>query len=359
MTQQELIQELQALSSDNPDREITRAFFRAQTGIKDSMWEPHYGSWLAFKAAAGLEKTKTERKFYSDVSKHAERDELRQINSAKQEWEGAFLKPSDKRFQSILAGSDFHDKLCDPFTRRLFIETARRLQPEKIILNGDVLDLYEFSRYDHDPRVADVTGAFAWKDQFLADLREAAPNSEITWTAGNHEERLIKLLASTSPYLMPLLADVHGMSISDLLGLKQHEVNFISKANLATFTESDFKKEIAKNYYIAYETVLFHHFPQAKNWGLTGQNGHHHTIKVEQHFNALTGPYLWVQPGAGHVRNASYCEAERWQNGFTICHVDTHKKVVQWEIIDCTHSLCCIGGHFYYRTEEETMILNG
>lgn len=353
---QELIVKLQDLSSDNPDKEITRAVFRAQTGLKDSAWELEFGSWLAFKAAAGLDKGKIERKFFQDTAKHAERDELRGFNEQKQGWDEAFLKPSNKRFQSILCGSDFHDKLCDPFMRRLFIDTAKRMQPEKIMLAGDVLDLYEFSRYDKDPRVADIPGAFAWKDAFLKDLREACPNSEIIWLSGNHEERLFKLLSSTSPYLMQLLSDVQGMDLVDLLGIRKWEINFVSKSSLATFNESDFKKELSKNYYIAYDAVLFHHFPQAKNWGLPGVNGHHHSIKIEHKFSALRGPYLWVQGGAGHVRKASYCEAECWQNGFTICHIDTHKKHVQFEVIDCTNDICCIGGKYYFREPSETIL---
>lgn len=120
-----------------------------------------------------------------------------------------------------------------------------------------------------------------------------------------------------------------------------------------THTESEVKQEIAKNYYLAYDTVLFHHFPYAKDWGYAGVNGHHHKHLVYHKFDALRGPYEWHQLGCGHIRNASYCEGEVWQNGFMLCHIDTHKKYVQFEYIDCTGHFCVIGGKTYVRAKDE------
>ena len=172
--------------------------------------------------------------------------------------------------------------------------------------------------------------------------------------SGNHEARLLRYLSEQSPELIPILHDLHGFTVSSLLGLDKFEVNFISKDSLAVFTEGDLKKEIAKNYYIAYDAALFHHFPYAKDWGMAGVNGHHHNHKVDYAFSIQLGrSYEWHQLGAGHVRAAEYCEGEKWSNGFALIHVDTHKKYTQIEYIDVTADHAVIGGRWYERLSSE------
>jgi hypothetical protein len=353
MTKEELITKIQELQQSNPEREITRAFFRKETGIQDSLYEKLFGTFTQFKSSAGLAYSKVQKKILSSINSHASVEQRGILTTEKSNWGEAYLKPSDNRFQSILCGSDLHDKLCDPFYRRLFILTAARLQPEKIVLAGDIFDFYEFSKYTKDPRKVDILSAINWVHDFLRDLRGSCPNSEIILIEGNHEHRLLTYLSESAPHIMPILSDLHGFTVSSLLGLDTYEVNYISKSDLRVFKETDVHKEITKNYYIAYDAVLFHHFPVAAKYGLPGVNGHHHTHKVEHHFTIDRGPYEWHQLGCGHIRNAEYCEGEKWSNGFAIIHVDTHSKRVQFEYIDTTSNFCVIGGKFYTRAEVE------
>lgn len=347
----QLIKQLVELQSALEDRTVTRKIFRNETGVKDSEWEKFFGSFNEFLAAAGINKTKIQKKIISSIVRHTGVEKLKQITLEKGSFEGKYLKPFNSRFQTILSGSDIHDRLCDPFYRMLFIETAKRVQPEKVVLAGDIFDMYEFSRYQKDPRKTNILESIQWVHEFLEDIRKAAPNTEIVMTSGNHEERMLRYLGESSSQLIPILSELHGFTVSSLLGLDKYEVNYISKSNLAVFTETDLKKEIAKNYYIAYDTVLFHHFPYAKNWGYAGLNGHHHQHICETHFSPSKGPYEWHQLGSGHVRNAEYCEGEKWGNGFMLIHVDTLKKFAQFEYIDCSGEFAVVGGQWYQRPE--------
>jgi hypothetical protein len=353
MTKEDVLAELVQLAYDYPEKNITRAFYRKETANPDSVWELHWGNWTNFMVAAGQARTKTQKQLYSQVAAHVSTDHLESITLEKLSYSGKYEKPSGKRFITVLAGSDIHGHLCDPFWRRIFIDTAARLKPDHIALVGDVLDLPNFSKYNQDPRTYDVLGEIKWTHQFLADLREAAGDVQLDLLEGNHSARLVKYLAESAPHLMPLLSDLHGMGVSELLGLDKYQVNYIAKANLAVFKETDLKKEIAKNYTVVADTVLFHHFPQAKNWGLDCQTGHHHTLKVDTFWNVTTGPTTWVQAGCGHVRNASYSMGEKWSNGFCIWHIDTLKKLATPEIIDVTNDLAVVGGKYYFRTEDE------
>lgn len=356
MTKQELILKLKEIQSNHPNTEVTRKTFRKESDVKDSVWEKQFGSFAEFKVAAGLAQTKVAKKLQSAVTRHASVEHLKEFNTQKAGWEDAYLKPSGERFQTILTGSDIHDKLCDPFYRRTFIHTAYRVQPQKIVLAGDVFDLYEFSKYNKDIRKVNILSAIEWVHKFLEDLRNAAPDAELIMISGNHENRLLRYLSEQSPELLPILSDLHGFTISSLLGLDKYEVNFISKDSLAVFTETDLKKEVSKNFYIAYDAVLFHHFPYARTYGLPGVNGHHHTHVVHQEYNVMKGPYEWHQLGAGHIRAAEYCEAQKWTNGFALIHVDTQTKATQIEYFDVTNNHAVIGGRWYQRIESELIV---
>jgi hypothetical protein len=124
----------------------------------------------------------------------------------------------------------------------VLVETIDRVQPERIVLDGDIFDLPEFSKYTQDPREFAPVERIKWVHQFLNDLREAAPDAQIDFVEGNHEYRLLRHLSEATPALMTVLADLHGMTIPDLLGLTRYEVNFVARADLTAFTETDIKK---------------------------------------------------------------------------------------------------------------------
>jgi len=73
----------------------------------------------------------------------------------------------------------------------LCLEVTRRLDPELVVLVGDNIDLPELGKYRLSPAFVRTTQASIDRTaQFAAELRAAAPNAEIIWLAGNHEERL-------------------------------------------------------------------------------------------------------------------------------------------------------------------------
>lgn len=62
---------------------------------------------------------------------------------------------------------------------------------DKVILVGDNMDFPEFGKYRLSPAFAQTTQASIDRATlFSAELRAAAPNADIVWLAGNHEERL-------------------------------------------------------------------------------------------------------------------------------------------------------------------------
>jgi Calcineurin-like phosphoesterase len=352
-TKQECIDALKDLSELYPDVIITRDFFRQNSDCPEYWWTRYFGTFSEFKQNSGLSRTREQNKLLNQVAKHASKDSLRKLNEEKANYSEKYLRPDTKKFQTIVTITDTHDISLDPFTRRVYLDTLKRIQPEVIVFGGDNFDLPEFSKYFNDPRNYNLIERITCVHDFLREIREIVPDAEFNWVAGNHEARLVKYLSEASPNIMVLLSDLHGFTVSKLLGLDEFEINYISREDLTAFTETDLKKQIGKNYLVKFDSILFHHYPDGKNYGLPGVNGHHHAHRCETLHNLNFGAYEWHQLGSGHIRRANYCEAQRWSTGFMISHHDIYNRTTVFEYVDTTKDFTIVGGKWYTRNEEE------
>lgn len=347
-TPEQCIESLRSVQAAYPEKWITGRFYAHQSGVRDTTWSCHFGTMEEFCRQAGMGRIRQLSQFGKQISKHVSVDHYRALNTRGQDWSEAYVRDSSKRFKTILGGNDIHDKDCDPFWRRTFIDTARRVQPDIICINGDLFDLPEFGKYTQDPRTFDVVGRISWVHQFFTDLRNACPDAQFDLIEGNHEYRLVRHMADASPAMMSLLSDLHGMTVADLFGLPKFEVNYIAKADLAAYRVNDIKQEVSRNTKIYYDCVLANHFPDAIRRGFPGWNGHHHSHRCEQRSSPIFGAYEWHQVGSGHRRDATYTNGELWGNGFILWHIDTHTKSTNAEYVPVTDR-AIVGGKYYTR----------
>lgn len=345
---------------ENPNKKlITRDFFRDNSDFSESEWRKLFGKFSQLLSEAGLIESTQEKKFYNSVAKHSDKNILEKLNKERQNWGLDYLRDYSKRFQTIITFSDVHDINADPFFVRCLFDTVKRVKPEYIVGNGDIYDLTEFGKYSVDPREYDPVKRLNWVYGFFASLRQNSPESCIVLIEGNHEYRLIRHLAEKSPVMKDILADFHRMDVRKFFKLDDLEVDYFGKANMTTFTERDIKNEINKNYMIFNNQILFHHFPQGKNYGYPGVNGHHHKHLSTTYHSPQFGSFEWHQMGGGHKRNNEYqiTMGEQWSVGFMLCHLDTFTKRCQFEYIDLSQAHCFIGGQLYIRNEEELKFL--
>ncbi|WP_419900662.1 metallophosphoesterase [Roseomonas sp. USHLN139] len=353
----ECIRELRRIAQSDVDRVVTRNRFRVEGRLAESAWNVHFGTFEEFKRQAGIILSRHAHRLEKHIAKHASVDKLRALTKEKAGWEDKYLRPSSRRWQTALVLSDVHDLHCDPFFRRVVIDTAARAKPEKIVLNGDIFDLPEFSKHTRDPREFSIVPAIKWVHAFLADLRRAAPDSEILFVEGNHEFRLLRHMGEQTQAMMVVLADLHGYTVPKLLGLESYGVNYIARADMTAWNERDVAQQLRKNYVTLWDnSLLFGHFPEMRAMGIPGASGHHHKHIVWTAYSPVYGPWEWHQIGAGHQREASYCNGEKWANGFLLAHCDTHSRRTQFEYVDLSHPAAMVGGKFYQRTEKEPVL---
>lgn len=352
-TPADCVAELRRIAEIDTSKVISRNYFRVHSPISESTWNRYFGTFEEFKRQAGIILRRHAHRLEKSIAKHASVDRLRDMNKHRREYAGKYLRPAGGRWQTALVVSDLHDKECDPFARRVVVDTARRVLPEKIVIAGDLFDLPEFSKHTQDPRSFDILARIAWAHAFLADLRAASPDSEIVLIEGNHEFRLLRHMAEETPALMTILADLHGFTVPRLLGLDAYGVNYIARADMTAWNERDIATQLRKNYLIAWDSVLFGHYPNMREMGMPGASGHHHKHLVWTQYSPVHGAYEWHQIGAGHQREASYAPGEKWATGFLLAHVDTLTRRTQFEYLDLSHPAAMVGGKWYQRTARE------
>ena len=349
---QEILADLQAVADLNENGNVTRISYREHGRFSSYEIEAEFGNFTEAKRQAGLMNTRLQSQLLGQTAKHVSFDEIRKLNVDRADFGDKYLKPSGKRFQTIMVMSDLHDEDLDPFVRRIFIDTVKRAMPDIICLGGDVFDLPEFGKYTVDPRTWDVVGRIKAVHDFLEELREAAPDAQIDMIEGNHEYRLLRHLGESSPAIKAVLADIHGMTVGQLLGLDKYQVRYIARGDLAAWTKGDIRREIKKNYEVYFDTFLVDHFPDGQRRGLSGCNGHHHKFEARSFYSQLRGPCHWVQLGCGHRRAAEYCDGHHWNMGFLMAHVDTQEHLVSMNYIPILDH-AEVGGKFYFRGEGE------
>src|SRR5271166_4597430 len=91
----ELIDQLKILAANDPDKRITRDFFRKETGIQDPEWRQFWVTFDLFKVAAGLAPNKQEKRFTRLIIKEASVKDIREYNEEKRNWDKLYSKPSN------------------------------------------------------------------------------------------------------------------------------------------------------------------------------------------------------------------------------------------------------------------------
>jgi hypothetical protein len=91
--------------------------------------------------------------------------------------------------------TDTHDPFRDERAHDLTLQILSDLQPDAITLGSDGLDCYKLSAYDKNPRRRETLQDEI--DIWIAntkEIKQAAPNADLFWIPGNHEDRLRRLI---------------------------------------------------------------------------------------------------------------------------------------------------------------------
>ncbi len=355
-SKEDCVKDLRRLQEKNPLTFIGRNFYRINGKYSDATWNRYFGTFHEFKRQAKLELSRGAHHLEKQVAKHASLDLFREFYDKKvlpyHNKFDHYLKRKGERFKTVMACSDLHDIELDPFTWAVFLDQAKQIQPEVICLAGDIADAPEFGKYSQDPREFKLKERLLFiREKILRPLREACPKAQIDFVCGNHDLRILKLLAEETPAMRVVLSDVLGMSLADIFGLDEYDVNLVCKVDLAAWSATDLKSELRENYRVYYGALIGHHYEDL-SLGMSGFSGHIHRPHQKVFVNLPMGRCTWTQMGSMKTTRTQYIAgADKWTNSFTINHVDTQKLVAQTNHVIIPSDYAVVNGKLYTRVK--------
>ena len=106
------------------------------------------------------------------------------------------------------------------------LQAIKENQPDRIIMNGDNLDFPELGSFGQEKRFEGLLQhTLNGVHELMANIRANAPNAEIIWLEGNHEERLRREIGKHMMQLMgvrqpksqePILSIPHMLQLDEL-----------------------------------------------------------------------------------------------------------------------------------------------
>jgi len=356
-TKEDCINDLRGVQKANPDNFISRNFYRVTGRYSEKTWNRYFGTMEEFRSEAGLQLSRSQRHLEKHIAKHASLDEARKFYREEIEpWVEKFPKANQAKpgMKKMVIASDFHDIDVDLFVLSVFLDTCRVEQPDIIVLNGDIFDLYEFSHFDRDPRKINMKLRMDFvRENIFAPLRKYCPNAQIDLIIGNHELRILKHMASRTENMAALM-DFMGLDLAALFGLPKYEINLVSKGNTAAYQTKEIKEEMAKNFKLYFNCLVCNHTGY-ESFGVTTVSGHTHRAELTSEVHLIQGPINKLTTGCMCKLDADYTSTKtNWQNSFCIAYIDPFAEKVQLNHAMFTEPFINVNGRYYYRDYEST-----
>lgn len=203
---------------------------------------------------------------------------------------------------TVVIASDIHIPFQDDGAVRSFIKYCKEKQPEVVVLNGDVLDMFMLSRFTKGEG-RNPLEEMTMCQEFLDSLRKVVPNTEIYYVIGNHENRLEKYVLTKAPELASLIEDVFT-----IIKTSDYRVR-----GCASVTFND-------NFVCKHGTLLGNKsglsaIKEMENAYMSGATGHTH--RLCKYIARKSGrKFVWLETGCLCSLNPEYMINPNWQAGF-------------------------------------------
>ena len=122
--------------------------------------------------------------------------------------------------------SDIHIPYQDNQALELALDYCERFNPDALLINGDLLDFYQISRFDRNPTKPKIKEEIVRGNQFFGHVRARfGPKLPIIWKFGNHDERMDLYLARCAPELFDI--DEVRFAWFGPVGIHEHNITVV------------------------------------------------------------------------------------------------------------------------------------
>lgn len=124
---------------------------------------------------------------------------------------------------NILVMSDIHIPYHDPRAIELALDWGVAHGINTIVLNGDIVDFYQLSKFTKDPTFRRPKDELMLVRDFMKGITTALPNVKVYYKMGNHEERYENYLKVKAPELF----DIADFKLDTILHLAEYGVEYV------------------------------------------------------------------------------------------------------------------------------------
>jgi len=191
-------------------------------------------------------------------------------------------------------------------------------KPSAILLNGDILDFYQLSRFGKDPRKRSVAHELQSAREFLDVLSQFG--AKIYYKIGNHEERYQNYLMMKAPELL----GVQQFELQHLLGLHDRGIDLIGdkriiKANDLNIVHGhEFGQSIFSPVNVARGLFL--------RGKVSAMQGHNHQTSSHTETDMNGNMVTTWSLGCLCELNPAYLPINKWSHGFAMVDLSDNGK---------------------------------
>jgi len=247
----------------------------------------------------------------------------------------------------------FHDsRLVTVSAEGMLLDIAEDLEVDRILLNGDVLDCYNWNSYGVHPEVqVDMETEIYLGRCFFENLRKRFPDTEIVFLYGNHEYRYERwVIEKAKPMYNRLKLDADlGL---ERLGIEWYPYQFeyqLEQTNCyavhspPSYSVNGARASLLKKFDQTFLYACTHREQKACVTGGSGQ-------VYAAYFNGWLGS---VDETPSHRKVFSYRKGHvDWQHCFSIVTIVDGKDAHVNQISIRDHA-CVVDGHYYDYSEDE------
>jgi predicted phosphodiesterase len=136
-----------------------------------------------------------------------------------------------KSIKKVLLLSDIHFPYHDVKALETALKYGKKEGIDAIFINGDMIDFYQLSFHEKDPRVTDIAEELEMARNFFALLQEQFPKVLVYYIPGNHEYRMERYLRVKAPELL----DMKEFKLDVLLRVREFGVHYIEHGTKCYF----------------------------------------------------------------------------------------------------------------------------
>lgn len=186
----------------------------------------------------------------------------------------------DLHHKKLLVLSDIHFPYHDKTALMLALRDGRQNEVDGILLNGDILDCYQLSKFAKDSRKPSIRAEMDVFRFFIDQLKQRFPNAEIYYKLGNHEVRLERWIQQNAQMFDGMFdlenlvnfRDAGVVYLKDNIGVKMGKLHIIHGHEIRA---SMGVVNIARTYYMKAQTnLLFGHWHQQQEYISRTMDGH-------------------------------------------------------------------------------------